>query len=556
MSSLTLHGIGVGPGTGAGPIVHLARGVQTSPNDPVGADPEAEIDRIRAALDAVATDLTQRAGAAAETAAEILATSAELARDPSLLAAAAAHVRAGAPTGHAVTLAVEQFCQQLTALGGYLADRVGDLRDLGRRAVAQLLGRPLAGVPAPGHPFVLAAEDLAPADTAGLGDSEVVALVTAEGGPTSHTAILAKSLGLPAVVACPDSATVPDGTFVVVDAARGTVEITNSATALAAYTRAAAGPVTAGPGRTRDGHPVGLYCNIGTVADAQRAARIDSEGVGLFRTEFVYLERTDSPEFDEQVDTYTEVFTAFTDRPGAGDRPVTVRTLDAGSDKPLPFVDLGREPNPALGMRGLRAATTHPQLLHTQLAALAAAAQQTGTRLRVMAPMVATAAEAREFARTARSFGIAEVGVMIEVPAAALRAAQLMAEIDFVSLGTNDLAQYTFAADRTTAVARRLLDPWQPALLDLIAMVCQAGQQTGTPVGVCGEAASDPLVAALLVGLGVTSLSMAAPMVAAVRDQLAALDRTSCQQAAAAARAAADADTARQSVAALLGGAG
>jgi phosphotransferase system enzyme I (PtsI) len=300
-----------------------------------------------------------------------------------------------------------------------------------------------------------------------------------------------------------------------------------------------------GAGKTADGTAVALLVNIATADDARRAAAVDCEGVGLFRTEGMYLGRADAPSAEEQEASYTEVFGGF-----AG-RRIVVRTLDAGADKPLAFVDMGNEENPALGVRGLRVARRHPELLATQLEALGRATRATGADVRVMAPMVSTPAEARDFVAAARGHGLSVAGAMIEVPAAALRATELLREVDFVSIGTNDLAQYTFAADRMQGELADLLDPWQPALLDLIAAVGAAGQSGATPVGVCGEAAGDPLLACVLVGLGVRSLSMAPGLVAPVRLVLGAHSLQRCVEMADAARRASDATTARQAVRAL-----
>jgi phosphotransferase system enzyme I (PtsI) len=398
----------------------------------------------------------------------------------------------------------------------------------------------MPGIPAPGYPIVLTARDLSPADTATLPGSDVVALLTEEGGPTSHTAILAKSLGLPAVVGCRAAADVEVGVPVLVDGSTGEVRIGPDAERALAAGLPAARPIDAsGPGRTRDGVGVALLNNVGTLADARAAAATDSEGVGLFRTEFLFLGRRTEPGVDEQADAYAEVFRAF------GDRPVVLRTLDAGSDKPLPFLPLGEEENPALGVRGLRTSTVFPEALSGQLTAVAKAARAVGRSVRVMAPMVATAEEASWFADTAREHGIDDVGVMIEVPAAALRAGELLDVVDFVSIGTNDLGQYTMAADRAAGALGHLLDPWQPALLDLVALVGAAGRARGKPVGVCGEAASDPLLAAVLVGLGVTSLSMAPVSRPAVHSELAGLSADDCVDIAEAARGSVGARQAR-----------
>ncbi|MDT7590014.1 MAG: phosphoenolpyruvate-protein phosphotransferase system enzyme [Pseudonocardiales bacterium] len=530
MKAGTIHGLGVSPGVARAPLARLAPPVVTSRADPVTEEPEAALARVEWALGAVAAEMAERAERAEGVAADILSTTSAMAGDPSLVAAAGEQLRAGSPTGHAVTLAVESFCAQLEAHGGYLAERVTDLRDIAARAVALLAGVPMPGIPAPGHPIVLTARDLSPADTATLAGSDVVALLTEEGGPTSHTAILAKSLGLPAVVGCRAAAEIPAGVPVLVDGSTGEVRIGADAGSVQLGATALAVPAASGPGRTRDDVAVALLSNVGTLADAHAAAATDSEGVGLFRTEFLFLGRRTEPSADEQTEVYAEVLRAF------GERPVLVRTLDAGSDKPLPFLPLGEEENPALGVRGLRTSTIYPEALSEQLTAIAKAARSAGRPVRVMAPMVATAEEAAAFVATARAHGLDDIGVMIEVPAAALRADELLDVVDFVSIGTNDLGQYTMAADRAAGALGHLLDPWQPALLDLIAMVGAEGRERGKPVGVCGEAASDPLLAAVLVGLGVTSLSMAPVSRPAVHAELAGLSVEDCVAIARAAR--------------------
>src|ERR687896_288602 len=244
-----------------------------------------------------------------------------------------------------------------------------------------------------------------------------------------------------------------------------------------------------GPGRPSDGHPVQLLVNIAGDKDLGPASEADSEGVGLFRTEFLFLDRPNAPTLEEQQAVYQRVFDAF---PG---RKVVVRTLDAGADKPLEFVTVPDEPNPALGVRGLRTSRRHPELLEEQLTAVAQAASASGAQVWVMAPMVSTAAEAVAFAEQVRGHGLSSGGVMVEVPATAIRARHVAAASDFMSIGTNDLSQYTYAADRMAGELADLLDPWQPALLDLVRLSCEGAQSTGIPVGVCGEAASDPLLA-------------------------------------------------------------
>jgi len=542
--SVLFTGIGVSPGVAAGPVARMAPPPEVPAAAAPTADAAAETATALAALEAVAAGLEQRAARAPEEAAGVLTAQAMMARDPALASKVGDAVRSGRAAVTAVAEAFAGYRSLLAAVGPYLAERVADLDDIRNRTVAALLGVPMPGVPDPGHPYVLVAVDLAPADTATLNASTVLAIVTEQGGPTSHTAILAKSLGIPAVVACPEAAGLADGKTVLVDGVEGTVTVTPDSAvvrrALAeqeARRMALAGAT--GPGRTADGHPVQLLVNIGGDKDLTAAAAADAEGVGLFRTEFLFLDQPAAPTADEQRSVYRRVFEAF-----AG-RKVVVRTLDAGADKPLQFVTTPGEPNPALGVRGLRTARRHPELLATQLAAIAVAAEGSGAEVWVMAPMVATPAEAAEFAATAHGHGLPVAGAMVEVPAAALRARHVTAACDFLSLGTNDLSQYTYAADRMASELADLLDPWQPALLELVRLTAEAGRAAGKPVGVCGEAASDPLLALVLVGLGVTSLSMAPVSVPAVRAALALHTLAECRGMAALALDAEDGRAAR-----------
>jgi phosphotransferase system enzyme I (PtsI) len=513
-------------------------------------DDEAEIVRASNALEAVAGELERRASLAAGAGADVLTAQALMARDPTLAEAVTSRVLAGADAPHAVDDAFAEQRQVFESLGGYMAERAADLSDLRDRAVATLLGEPMPGVPDPGHPFVLVAADLAPADTAGLDPAKVLAIITERGGPTGHTAIIAKQLGIPAVVACSEAVQLSDGTRVLVDGAHGEVVVDPSEELIAqaadrhqelARRRAA----SRGPGRLADGHTVPLLANVGGPGDLASPLLEDSEGVGLLRTEFLFLDRAVAPSFDEQRDAYGEVFAAF------GARRIVVRTLDVGADKPLPYLKRPPEPNPALGVRGYRLARSDTELLSEQLRAIAAAAREHRVDVWVMAPMVATAEEAREFATAARRHGLARAGVMIEVPSAALSAREILAAVDFASLGTNDLAQYAFAADRLAGELAALLDPWQPALLRLIEIVGRAGAELGKPVGVCGEAASDPQLAPVLVGLGATSLSMAPTSVPDVRAALAGCTVEDCRTRAAAACRAGSATDARAAVAEL-----
>ena len=524
-----LQGIGVCPGLAAGPVARMGPRPHLPADHPEVTDAEGEMAAAMAALNLTAEDLERRAGATAVPgAAEVLEATAMIARDPALEESIRSAIAKGEPAAWAIDRAIDAFRALLLDLGGYMAERVGDLDDVRDRTIAPLLGQPMPGVPERDTPYILVADDLAPADTVTLSPERVLALVTVKGGPTSHTAILARSLGLPAVVACPGAASLQEGEILEVDGGLGRIRVGITAGDAAATNRReqqrrASRAASRGPGRTADGHPVALLLNIGDAAGAAAVARVDAEGVGLFRTEFLYLDRQDAPSIDEQVVLYTDVFQAM-----AG-RKIVVRTLDAGADKPLPFLNPDHEPNPALGIRGLRTARRSPEVLVDQLIALSLAQQKTGAVVWVMAPMVATAAEAKGFTDLAHEHGLPIAGAMVEIPAAALRAADLLVHADFLSIGTNDLAQYTLAADRMAGELADLLDPWQPALLDLIRMTAEAGLAVGKSVGVCGEAAASPTLAPVLVGLGVTTLSMSASAVADVREALAAVTLAECR---------------------------
>jgi len=533
-----LRGLGASAGTATGPAYRLADPPRL-PAPRLVTDPDAEVDRAFDAIDAVCRDIGRRAEAAADlTTAEILRVQAALAGDRALRDGVALAVRAGHEAPHAVAVVLAAHRSKLLAAGGLLAARAADLDDLRDRVVAHCLGLPMPTLPDPGCPFVLVAVDLAPADAALLDPARVLAVVTSAGSFVSHTAILARARGLPTVVACGGALEIGDGTVVTVDGTAGRVTV-GAVTDTAPPVPPAEAPVGDLRGRTSDGHPVALLANIGCAAELSGVA---VEGVGLFRTELLFQHHIDPPTMAEQVRAYADVFAVMPDR------QVIVRTLDAGSDKPLPFLWENDEPNPALGIRGLRVARRRGDILRTQIAAIAAAARESTARVAVMAPMVTTVAEAAHFTALCRDAGLPTVGVMIEVPAAAVRAAEILQVVDFLSVGTNDLSQYTFAADRRSGELADLLDPWQPALLSLLALCAAAGAAVGRPVGVCGEAAADPAFAVVLTGLGVTSLSMSPIAVPAVRAALAAHTRDECRAAAQQALAAADPAAARAAV--------
>jgi phosphotransferase system enzyme I (PtsI) len=512
-----LTGVSAAPGVVAGPVKKM-----TEPLTDLGApkrpeDPDAEIATARSALAEVETLLEKRsAGASSKEVADILAAQSMIAADPALADKVEAGVRSGLPAAHAVVEAFDSFKELLSQAGGYLAERIADLDDICARVIAVLRDSPMPGIPESNEPFVLVARDLAPADTAELDPALVLALVTLEGGPTSHTAIIARSLGIPAVVSCPSAANAPEDKMVVVDGDRGVITLQPHSALLADVEKRRARVAellrsSRGPGVTADGHPIGVLANVGKMSEMARAGE-ECEGVGLLRTEFMFLGRSEEPSIDEQERMYREVFNSF-----AG-RRVVVRTLDAGADKPVSWLDLDAGQNPALGIRGLRAARRHPHVLDNQLEAISRAARDTDAEVWGMAPMVSTAGEAAEFVDHARERGLRKVGVMVEVPALAICADEIAGIVDFISIGTNDLCQYISAADRVIGELSDLLDHWQPALIRLVRDIVAGTRAGSTPVGVCGESASDPMFALVLVGLGVSSLSMSpasAPMVRA-----------------------------------------
>ena len=510
-----LAGVGVGRGAVCGPVARVQPAPVVPADEPVPADPAAAKAKVEAAFADVAAGLREQAGRAAGTVAEVLSATAQMADDRALRKQVLAKIDEGQPPIHALDAVVSSFAAMFTAAGGYLAERVTDLHSVRDRVIAHVLDVSPPGVPELRVPSVVVAKDLAPADTAALDLGMTLAIVTELGGPTSHTAIIAGQLGIPCVVRVAGAADLVDGQDVAVDAAAGTVLLGPDDEIRARFAQRAAALIALAddiaPGGTADGSTIQLLANIGTLPDAQRASSTPAEGVGLFRTEVLYLERTTAPTLAEQTEVYAAVLQAFEGR------KVVIRTIDAGADKPLAFVTQPDEENPALGVRAFRLVRTNPELLETQLAALGAAQERTGIAPWVMAPMISTVTEAAEFASMARGHGIKTVGVMVEVPSVALRAREVLQEVDFVSIGTNDLAQYTMATDRLRGELADLLDPFQPAVLQLVAMTARAGVEAGKPVGVCGESAGDAVMALVLKGLGITSLSMSTGSLASVR---------------------------------------
>lgn len=537
---MILKGVGIGRGVAVGPVLRMAEPLPEPKDEPRAASVSAEAEnaRVTKALAAVNADLNRRAQEAAngdegtKQAAEILQAVAMFASDPALAANIAKMVDDGKTGERAVLEGFGQVEEMFRQIGGYQGERAADLHDVGQRVIAELMGRPAPGVPQSETPFVLVAKDLSPADTASLDLDKTLAIVTSEGGPTSHTAILCRARGIVAVVSAAEAVDLTDGETVIVNAAKGEVTTDPTDEQLAAAHDAKlradkAKELRGQPGQLKDGHRIPLLANVGKPSDAKTALEYGAEGVGLFRTEFLFIGNEEPPTVEEQTKDYAELLAQF---PG---KKVVIRLLDAGADKPLPFLTPEDEPNPALGLRGLRTLAQHKAVLEGQLKALAEADAQTDADLWVMAPMVADEWEAEYFTKLGKSFGLKFVGSMAEVPSIAVMADKVSQVTDFVSIGTNDLTQYTLAADRTLGSVSNYQTAWHPAVLRVIKMICEAGNKNGMPVGVCGEAAADPDLAVVLAGLGVNSLSMTPVALDDVRAELAQHTLEEAQQIAA-----------------------
>ena len=531
---MDLHGIGVGRGVAVGPILRMPDPLPEPTDSPRSADAAAELATVTSALSTVAAELLARGETAGGAARDVLEAASLMAQDPTLVDDVTARIESGKTGERAVFEAFGMFQDMLIGMGGLMAERATDLGDVSQRIIAHLRGVPAPGVPTSDSPFILVAPDLAPADTALLDLDRVLGLITRDGGPTSHTAILARSKSIPAIVGVAGALDLTDGTVVIADAATGSVrvapndsEVSDVRRRIAERAAAAAVPIT--DGMLADGTRVPLLANLGSPKDAAAAVELGAEGVGLFRTEFLFLDSKSAPTVEEQRVQYTELLSHF---PG---KKVVVRALDAGADKPLSFLNDAHEENPALGLRGLRALRLREPILRDQLTALVLSEAETEAELWVMAPMVSDSEETEYFVALGKELGLKIVGVMAEVPSLAVLADQVLESADFVSVGTNDLTQYTLAADRMLGSVAHFQDPWHPAVLRLVKLIGDAGAASGKPVGICGEAAADPQLAVVLVGLGATTLSMTPAALAEVRAELATVTLEQARQRAAAA---------------------
>ncbi len=463
--------------------------------------------------------------------------------DDSLVSLAQGEIESGINAESSWTKAVDFYAEQLEAIPDEtLAARAMDVRDVGNRVLKHLLGLDTSGISLT-SPSVIIGKDLTPSDTVSLDKNKTLAFLTAEGGPTSHTAILAKAFGLPAVVGLgEDILSIPNGTFVLVDGNAGTVVVNPESNAVEDFSfrevkanslQAEALDAAFDAAQTLDGFFVEVVANIGSKEDAIFAKAHGAEGVGLFRTEFLYLHRDSLPTEEEQVQAYQSIFRHFKNQ------PLVVRTLDIGGDKEIPYLNFPKELNPFLGWRGVRMLDGREDILRTQIRSLLKAG--VGTDLRIMVPMVARYEEIHaikalihEEMELLSSEGIEtaqqiQFGIMVEVPSAAILADRMANVIDFFSIGTNDLTQYTLAVDRTNSHVAHLASSFNPAVLYLIQRTITAAHQAGKWCGMCGEFAGDPLALPVLLGMGLDEFSMSPALVPANKQLIRKLSRKECQ---------------------------
>jgi phosphocarrier protein FPr len=546
---VVLVGASAAAGVAIGRVVRLADASAEPEVARDGAGPTVEQARLAGALSEVTRELEQTiAGAQSRSdavAGEILRAQLDLIEDPELASAASREIAAGRSAAWAWHTALHQVADVLRGLNNpVLAERTGDLRDLERRTLARLAGGAGGRVPAElPDGAVLVADELLPSELAAVPAGRLAGICTARGGATSHVAILATAMAIPAVVAIGDSALgVPDGAPIIIDGDHGQATVFPAAATREAVQRTIADrgarrrAQLAGahhPASTADGVAISVLANLGRVGDARAARDNGAEGCGLLRTEFLFLDRNTAPSEDEQVARYQEIADAL------DGRPLVIRTLDAGGDKPLPYLPQKREDNPALGVRGVRLSLRHPELLRTQLRAILRV-RPAGV-CRIMVPMIASLAELRvvrgilEDERRALDAAPVALGAMIEVPTAALIAAALARDAEFFSIGTNDLSQYALAIDRGNSDLAAGLTALDPGVLRLIASTVHGARSRGRPVSVCGGAAADPCTVPILIGLGVDTLSVAPSQVPEVKAIVRTLSRARCRDVATAA---------------------
>ncbi|CQR49999.1 MULTISPECIES: phosphoenolpyruvate--protein phosphotransferase [Haloferax] len=537
MTERTLSGIGVTPLSGVGTVVWYRPDADLpEPPAPEDVDAEAELARFEdaraAAEDELEAERERTAERVGEEEAAVFDAHVQFLNDPQITDGVTDAIEGGLPAEHAVQETFSEFVEQFENMGGRMGERADDLRDVRDRLVRVLSDGERVDLSSLPEGSVVVAERLTPSDTAQLDPERVAGFVTVTGGRTSHAAIFARSLALPAIVGVGEELqSVEDGTEVVVDGESGDLVVEPSDERKEAAAAAADVDVRRESVETADGVEIEVAANIGTLADLGPAVDRGADGVGLFRTEFLFLDRESPPDEDEQYEAYVEALESFD-----GGR-VVVRTLDIGGDKPVPYLDLPDEENPFLGERGIRRSLgPDADLFETQVRALLrAAASADGANLSVMLPLVSTVEELRagreRFESVADDLdaeGVAnelpEFGIMVETPAAAFMADRFAPHVDFFSIGTNDLAQYVMAAERGNERVSELGDYRQPAVLRAIDATVSAAEGEDCWVGMCGEMAGDPDLTELLVGLGLDELSMSAVTVPQVKAAVAETD--------------------------------
>jgi phosphotransferase system enzyme I (PtsI) len=523
-------GIGVTPLSGVGTVVWYAPDAELDdPPAPEEVDADAETARFEEARTSAREELKRERERTAERVGEdeaaVFDAHVQFLDDPQITEGVEEEISNGLPAEHAVERTFDRFVEQFEGMEGRMAERADDLRDVRDRLVRVLSGGDRVNLAELPEGSVVFAERLTPSDTAQLDPERVAGFVTVTGGRTSHAAIFARSLALPAVVGVGEELNdVAEGESVVVDGTDGVVVVDPDEETREAAAEEADVEIRDDPVSTADGVPVEVAGNVGTEADLAPAADRGADGIGLFRTEFLFLDRESPPDEDEQYETYVEALEAFPEG------RVVVRTLDVGGDKPIDYLDLPEEENPFLGERGIRRSLgPDADLFETQLRALLrAAGSERGGDLAVMLPLVSTVEEvtaarerlelfADDLEREGVEYAVPEFGVMVETPSAAFMADALTDEVDFFSIGTNDLAQYVMAAERGNERVAELGDYHQPAVLRAIRATVEATEGTDVWVGMCGEMAGDPDLTELLLGLGLDELSMSAVTVPQVK---------------------------------------
>jgi multiphosphoryl transfer protein len=548
------------PGVVASRGFAVGAALQLRAAEPEVSERGAGVEQERAALERARNLVHARLARAAQTstpaAREIASAHLALLEDPELIGAAQALIAQGRSAGFAWRTALRASAETLRRLGdARMAERVDDLRDLESRVLLALGGADHGNPPRLPPQTILMARELLPSQLGALDAGRLAGICLAGGGPTSHVAILAAALGIPMLVALgPRLLAVPDGASLVLDAERGVLELEPSPQRLGAARaqladleaqRAARQAAARRECRTADGTRIEVFANVGSLAEAEAAVRNGAEGCGLLRTEFLFLERQSPPTESEQTAQYQRIADALEGR------PLTIRTLDAGGDKPIAYLPQPPEDNPALGLRGIRAGLAHPELLALQLRAILAVRPRACCR--ILLPMVTDPDEVTAVrallldaarAASAPELSIA-LGVMIETPASALLADRLLAVADFVSIGTNDLTQYTLAMDRGHPQLASRLDALHPAVLRLIERTAAAARAAGRLSAVCGGLASEPLAAPLLVGLGIEELSAVSAVIPQLKARIAAVSLAECRELAQRALAAGSAEAVR-----------